>query len=120
MAGGVGEAKRPVIGKRMRRRFYAGGQGAVRHGLEIGDARVSPPLRLAFLNGQERRDFIEALVAEIAGQPLTLRTQVREGLTVTPPPPREPEKPKDPMEEFKNDPLIKKALELFRAEIQPA
>ena len=32
----------------------------------------------------------------------------------------EPEAPKDPMAEFKNDALIRKALELFRADIQSA
>ena len=30
------------------------------------------------------------------------------------------EKPKDPVESFKNDPLIKKALEIFAGEIQTA
>jgi hypothetical protein len=47
----------------------------------------------------------------------------REGLVATPPP-REVEPPppaaKDPLDEFKNDPLIRKALEIFRGEIQPA
>ncbi len=66
------------------------------------------------------RKLIESLLAEFSGRPLTFRCQLREGLTVTPPAPPEPEKVVDPMEEFKNDPLIRKALEIFRAEIQPA
>ncbi|MHA3774200.1 DNA polymerase III subunit gamma/tau [Verrucomicrobiota bacterium sgz303538] len=69
---------------------------------------------------KNNREFIEGLLSELAGRPLELKTQIREGLVVAPPPTPEPEKPRDPMEEFKNDPLIKKALELFKAEIQPA
>ena len=36
------------------------------------------------------------------------------------PVPAPPAKPADPAEEFKNDPLIKKALEIFAGEIQTA
>lgn len=66
--------------------------------------------------------FIEDLLKEITGQSLPLKCELREGLVVErmyieePPPP----KPVDPAEDFKNDPLIQKALELFKAEIQPA
>jgi hypothetical protein len=31
---------------------------------------------------------------------------------------REPAQPSDPMEDFKKDPMIQKALEIFKAEIQ--
>jgi hypothetical protein len=41
-------------------------------------------------------------------------------LSVAPVAYKTPEPPPDPMEEFKNDPIIRKALELFRAEIQPS
>ncbi|MGC3990901.1 MAG: DNA polymerase III subunit gamma/tau [Chthoniobacteraceae bacterium] len=66
--------------------------------------------------------FIEDLLKQITGLPLPLKCELREGLVVErlhieePPPP----KPVDPAEDFKNDPLIQKALELFKAEIQPA
>ena len=65
-----------------------------------------------------------ALLAEIlttiAGQPLTLRFETRSGIAPTavatePVPPK-----RDPMDEFKDDPLIQKALEIFKAEILPA
>ncbi|MGV3530918.1 MAG: DNA polymerase III subunit gamma/tau, partial [Chthoniobacteraceae bacterium] len=66
------------------------------------------------------RKFLEALLKELTGQELTLRCQMREGLVVTPPPAPEPEPVLDPLEQFKNDPLIRRALEIFKAEIQPA
>lgn len=65
------------------------------------------------------RKFLEELLHEITGQDLMLRCQMREGLVVTPPPAPEPEPVLDPLEQFKNDPLIRRALEIFRAEIQP-
>lgn len=70
------------------------------------------------------RKFIESLIATLAGCPLTFKCEVCEGLAVTPPEPPTREKappPADPREktdaDFKNDPLIKKALEIFEAEI---
>jgi hypothetical protein len=66
------------------------------------------------------RKLIETILGEVTGRTISLRCETREGLEVTPPPPPEPEVRRDPMEEFKNDPLIKRALEIFRAEIQPA
>jgi DNA polymerase-3 subunit gamma/tau len=69
------------------------------------------------------RGFLEKLFTQLAGEDRVVECEVREGLVVQPavlpPPPPEPA-PADPMEEFKNDPLIRKALELFQAEIQPA
>ena len=66
------------------------------------------------------RKLLETLLAEISGRDLALKCQVREGLQVTQAPAPAPEAPRDPLEEFKNDPLIRRALEIFRAEIQPA
>ena len=65
------------------------------------------------------RPLIEALLSEIAGQPLTLKCEKRVGLTVEKIAPTEtkPEAAPDPMAAFKDDPLIHKALELFQAEI---
>ncbi len=65
------------------------------------------------------RPLIEALLSEIAGQPLTLKCEKRAGLTVEKIAPAEtkPEVAPDPMAAFKDDPLIHKALELFQAEI---
>ncbi len=63
------------------------------------------------------RKFIEETAKLVSGVPLAFKFVSKEGIQVTPPPPPPP--PKDPMAEFKNDPLIKKALELFKAEIEP-
>ncbi len=68
------------------------------------------------------RKFLDELLTALAGRPLTIKCEIRDGLVVAPVmlPERKVEPPADPMEEFKNDPLIKKALEIFKAEIQPA
>jgi hypothetical protein len=83
-----------------------------------------PPDRtfdLEQLDMPNQRRFIEALLSELAGRALVVKCVKREGLVVAAPPRApEPAAPPDPMDEFKNDPLIRKALELFRAEIQPA
>ena len=80
-------------------------------------------LSVDLLDSPNNRKFLERLLAEATGRPLTIKFAKREGL-IAAPPPREPEPqpaaPKDPLQEFKNDPLIRKALELFKAEIQPA
>ncbi len=66
------------------------------------------------------RKLLEELFFTITKQPVTLVFEIRENLELTPLELPEKEVPveKDPMEEFKNDPLIRKALELFQAEIQ--
>jgi DNA polymerase-3 subunit gamma/tau len=65
---------------------------------------------------QGHLDFLAERAGEILGRKMRVRLESREGLVVAPPPP--PPAPKDPMEEFKDDPLIRKALEIFKAEIQ--
>jgi DNA polymerase-3 subunit gamma/tau len=68
------------------------------------------------------RKSLETLFSEAAGQPLKLKTELRPGLVVEGIPRDEaaPEVKADPMEAFKNDPLILKALAEFKAEILPA
>ena len=65
------------------------------------------------------RQFIEAMLSELAGQSLILKCEKRAGLTVEKLAPTEAkaEPPADPMAAFKDDPLIRKALEIFQAEI---
>jgi DNA polymerase III subunit gamma/tau len=86
--------------------------------------------------GEAGRKNAEAQLSEALGKKVNLRLEVGEHLAESPPAetsaqpaasPDEPrtsaldeEKPKDPVEEFKNDPLIKKALEIFAGEIQTA
>jgi hypothetical protein len=87
-------------------------------GIEANDV-----LTFELLDAQTTRKFLDGVLSEAAGRELQIKFVKREGLVATPPP-REvappPPAPKDPLEEFKNDPLIRKALEIFRAEIQPA
>lgn len=70
------------------------------------------------------RDFLEALVADISGQDLKLKMSVKEGLPPAPviepvPNSREGEKKKQ-VGEFKDDPLIREALEIFKGQIRTA
>jgi DNA polymerase-3 subunit gamma/tau len=84
--------------------------------------------------GAAGRKDAEAKLAEILGRRVSLNLELSDGLAEAPAaepepvpepekvqaaaPPPAPEPPADPMEEFKNDPLIKKALEIFAGEIQ--
>ena len=67
----------------------------------------------------KNREHLEALLSELAGQPLRLKCEKRAGLAIEKIAPAETkaEPPADPMAAFKDDPLIHKALELFQAEI---
>ncbi len=69
---------------------------------------------------QGHREFLASAASEILGRKVSVTLEVREGVVakaVAKPP---PQVKADPMEEFKSDPLIRKALEIFRAEVQPA
>ena len=86
--------------------------------------------------GESGRKNAEAKLSEALGKKVNLRLEVGEHLAesrsteITAPPAADPDEPqtsglheeksKDPAEEFKNDPLIKKALEIFAGEIQTA
>ena len=68
----------------------------------------------------KNRQPLEALLTELAGQPVTLKCETRAGLAVEKIAPTETKAdapPPDPMAAFKDDPLIQKALEIFQAEI---
>ena len=71
------------------------------------------------------RDFLEAIIREISGQDLKLKFILKEGLPVTavPEPPAMPDespakKKEDSQAMFKDDPLIREALEIFKGEIK--
>lgn len=72
---------------------------------------------------QNNRKFIEELISALAGKPLVIKCELRDGLVVAPPvlPEAKEELPSDPKakagDDFKNDPKIKKAMEIFEAEI---
>jgi DNA polymerase-3 subunit gamma/tau len=67
----------------------------------------------------QQRGFLEEVLSSLAGRKVALRCVKREGLVVEPVALPEAPKPapKDPMAEFKDDPLIRRAIEEFRAEI---
>ena len=75
------------------------------------------------------RDFLQALLKEISGRDWDLKFSVKEGLVVEPPPESESapaangaaaaKRPVDTVADFKDDPLIRKALEIFKGEIKP-
>jgi DNA polymerase-3 subunit gamma/tau len=65
------------------------------------------------------RKYLEDVLGEIAGRSLTVKCVTREGLVVETIAPTETktEEPPDPSAAFRDDPLIKKALAEFNAEI---
>ncbi len=70
------------------------------------------------LQRTNNRAFLEELVSHLRGKTTGLQIALREGATAPAVSYAIPEEPiVDPMEAFKNDPLIQKALELFKAEI---
>jgi len=71
------------------------------------------------------RDFLEALIKETSGQDLKLKFTLKEGLPVAsvPEPSAAPDalparKPGESQAMFKDDPLIREALEIFKGEIK--
>jgi DNA polymerase III subunit gamma/tau len=68
------------------------------------------------LSRANTKAFLEEICGEVLGQACKLQFEFKDGLTPISRPAAP--KPVDPMEDFKNDPLIQKALELFKAEIQ--
>jgi DNA polymerase-3 subunit gamma/tau len=64
------------------------------------------------------REFLEAIVKEISGQDWKIKFVLKEGLVVAAP--AEPTTPKKPESQatFKDDPLIREALEIFKGEIK--
>ena len=93
-------------------------------GIEQGVCRIGFPEKAAFamesLGKTTTRNFLEETVSRLTGQPVTVKLEMRPGLVVEPVvlPEKAPEPVVDPMEQFKNDPLIRRALELFQAELQ--
>jgi DNA polymerase-3 subunit gamma/tau len=72
------------------------------------------------LSHPKTRGFLEGLLKEVTGKDWTIKFSLVEGLPVAPPPAEPPVKPPaDPVESFKNDPLIQEALEIFKGEIKP-
>ena len=78
-------------------------------------------LAVEYVAQENNRSFLEGILRKVADAPLKLSVGLRAGVQLRPvaqPPPPEKVAPKDPMEEFKNDPLIRKALEIFKARLE--
>jgi DNA polymerase-3 subunit gamma/tau len=98
----------------------AGQLADVTNGVAILAFPPDAGLALESCERANNRQFIEAVLSELAGQSLILKCEKRAGLTVKKIAPAETpadEPPADPMAAFKDDPLIRKALEIFQAEI---
>jgi DNA polymerase-3 subunit gamma/tau len=100
-------------------------EGGVLADLSGGIARLvfpkEQPLSAEYLLQANNRSFLEELLKRLIGTTVSLRTELSETVVLRPvaqPPPPVKEAPKDPMEEFKNDPLIRKALEIFKARLE--
>lgn len=80
------------------------------------------PLAVEYLVQDSNRLFLEGILSVISGVSLKLRTELRDTVVLRPVAKQERvvEKVvvKDPMEEFKNDPLIRKALEIFKGRLE--
>jgi DNA polymerase III subunit gamma/tau len=88
---------------------------------EAGTLKLAFPteqsIAVESLSRPNNRKILEEIASEILGGPCKLEFELRDDLSVG----REKFEtatPADPMELFKNDPKIQKALELFKAEIQ--
>ena len=100
-------------------------EGGVLSDLSGGVARMVFPkeqtLSAEYLLQANNRSFLEELLKRLVGSPVVLSTELSETVVLRPvaqPPPPPKEAVKDPMEEFKNDPLIRKALEIFKARLE--
>lgn len=78
----------------------------------------SEKLAIGFITQPERKKALEDFLSEDLGQRIALKVEAREGIYVKPMPPEEEITPVDPLEDYRNDPLIKKALEIFRGELK--
>jgi DNA polymerase-3 subunit gamma/tau len=93
----------------------------IRDGAAVFVFAEEQSLAADYISKDGHRDFLEGLLLEITGAPLKVRTELRDSVQRRPvaqPPPPVKAVAKDPMEEFKNDPLIRKALEIFKARLE--
>ena len=94
----------------------------VTHGMAVLAFPLEAKVQRDAAENAANRALLEKILGELSGEAMTLKFESRAGLVVDLLPREEP-KPEvkvDPMEAFKNDPLIQKALAEFKAEILPA
>ncbi len=93
----------------------------IRDGAAVFVFAEEQSLAADYISKDGHRDFLEGLLLDLTGTPLRVRTELRDSVQRRPvaqPPPPVKAVAKDPMEEFKNDPLIRKALEIFKARLE--
>jgi len=73
---------------------------------------------MEIMGTQANRKFLETLLHEITGKDLSVKLSVQEDLAAQNPRPQANESDKAPADDFKDDPLIKEALEMFKGEIK--
>ena len=73
---------------------------------------------MEIMGTQANRKFLETLLHEITGKDLSVKLSVQEDLAARNPRPQANESDKAPTKDFKDDPLIKEALEMFKGEIR--
>jgi len=64
------------------------------------------------------RDYIDAVLKEVGGQDLKVKFVLKEGLPVVAPAETSAPKKPETQAEFKDDPLIREAIEIFKGEIK--
>jgi type IV secretory pathway VirB10-like protein len=78
-------------------------------------------LAFDYIQQANNKTFLEEVLTEIVGATVSLSCEKHDAVELVPVPKASPpaaEQARDPMEEFKDDPLIRKALELFKARIE--
>lgn len=78
-------------------------------------------LAFDYIQQSNNKAFLEEVLTEIIGAATSLSCEKHDAVELVPVPKAAPpaaELARDPMEEFKDDPLIRKALELFKARIE--
>jgi len=109
--------ERPLISMWVEAGVLAEVVGGIAHILFPADQTLA----VEYVAQENNRGFLEGVLQKVAGFPLKLSVGMRAGIQLRPvaqPPAPEKVLPKDPMEEFKNDPLIRKALEIFKARLE--
>jgi DNA polymerase-3 subunit gamma/tau len=93
----------------------------IRDGVAVFVFAEEQSLAADYISKDGHREFLEGLLLELTGVPLKVRPELRDSVQRRPvaqPPPPVKAVAKDPMLEFKNDPLIRKALEIFKARLE--
>jgi hypothetical protein len=78
-------------------------------------------LAFDYIQQSNNKAFLEEVLTEIVGLPTALSCEKHDSVQLVPvpkPAPAAAEQARDPMEDFKDDPLIRKALELFKARLE--